>query len=127
DVRSYHGFRLKQPTHFKRPPNVATMNRELGVLRRLFNIAVRQGWMLRNPFSAGESLISPASERKRERILTYAEEGRLLEACDSSLWPFLRPLIICLLDSGARLSEFLRHLRWRSVCFESRTITVEAM
>lgn len=127
DVRSYHASRLKQKTHFKRPPNVATMNRELGVLRRLFNIAVRQGWMLRNPFSAGEPLISPASERKRERILTFAEERKLLDACENPLWPFLRPLVICLLDSGARLSEFLQHLRWRSVCFESRTITVEAM
>jgi integrase/recombinase XerD len=127
DVRSYHASRLKQHTHYNRPPNVATMNRELGVLRRLFNIAVRQGWMSRNPFSTGESLISPASERKRERILTFAEECKLLEACDSSLWPFLRPLIICLLDSGARLSEFLQHLRWRSVCFENRTITLEAM
>jgi integrase len=127
EVRSYHASRLKQHTHFKRPPNVATMNRELGILRRLFNIAVRQGWMLRNPFSAGEPLISPASERKRERILSFAEECKLLEACDNPLWPFLRPLVVCLLDSGSRLSEFLQHLRWRSVCFESRTVTIEAM
>lgn len=127
DVRSYYTTRLKQHTHFKRPPNVATMNRELGVLRRLFNIAVRQGWMLRNPFSAGEPLISPASERKRERILSFSEECKLLEACDATLWPFLRPLIICLLDSGSRLSEFLQHLRWHSVCFDSRTIIIEAM
>src|SRR5205085_7565927 len=111
-------------THFNRPPNVATMNRELGVLRRIFNIGVREGWLLKNPFSSGEPLISPASERRRERILTLEEERRLLEACERR---DVRALFICLLDTGARLSEMLRHLRWRSVCFSSRTITLEAM
>ncbi|HEX8922116.1 MAG TPA: site-specific integrase [Pyrinomonadaceae bacterium] len=127
DVRSYHASRLKEHTHFKRPPNVATMNRELGVLRRIFNISVREGWLLKSPLNAGESLISPASERKRERILTLPEERRLLEACENPERAFLCPLLICLLDSGARLSELLRHLRWHSVCFPSRTITLEAM
>lgn len=127
DVCSYHAMRLKSQTYYKRPPNVATMNRELGVLRRVFNIGVREGWMLKNPFSAGEPLISPASERRRERILTLAEESRLLEACEHPQRMFLRPLLICLLDTGARLSELLKHLRWRSVCFASRTITLEAM
>jgi integrase len=103
------------------------MNREMGVLRRIFNIGVREGYLLRNPFSAGESLISPSSERRRERILTLEEEKRMLEACEHQQRMFLRPLLICLLDTGARLSEVLKHLRWSSVCFASRTITLEAM
>src|SRR2546421_10088983 len=114
DVQSYYLMRLDSKTHFNRPPNVATMNRELGVLRRVFNIGVREGWLLKNPFSSGEPLISPASERRRERILTLEEERRLLEACERR---DVRALFICLLDTGARLSEMLRHLRWRSVCF----------
>ncbi|MGA9998415.1 MAG: phage integrase SAM-like domain-containing protein, partial [Pyrinomonadaceae bacterium] len=68
DIRSYYAMRLTEHTHYHRPPNIATMNRELGVLRRIFNIGVREGWLQRNPLSAGESLISPASERMRERI-----------------------------------------------------------
>jgi integrase len=124
DVRSYYLMRLDSKTHFNRPPNVATMNRELGVLRRIFNIGVREGWLLRNPFSGGEPLISPASERRRERVLTVDEERRLLEACPRR---DVRALFICLLDTGARLSEMLKHLRWRSVCFASRTLTLEAM
>lgn len=124
DIRSYYMMRLKQPTHYDNPPSIATMNRELGVLRRIFNIAVREGWLSRNPFSAGEPLISPASERRRERILSLDEEKNLLEVCQHR--GDVRALFICLLDTGARLSEFLK-LNWRSVCFASRTITLEAM
>jgi integrase len=127
DVRAYYLIRLKEPTHYGSQPTIATMNRELGVLRRIFNIGVREGYLTRNPFSAGESLISPASERRRERILTLDEEKRLLEACDNPQRLFLRPLLICLLDTGARMSEMLKHLRWRSVCFASRMVTLEAM
>jgi integrase len=127
DLHSYYTTRLKQHTHYDRPPTIATMNRELGVLRRIFHIGVREGWLQRNPFGMGEPLISPASEKRRERILTLEEERRVLEACETPERRFLRPLLICLLDTGARLSEFLKHLRWGSVCFESRTITLEAM
>ena len=124
DVCSYNALRLKTHTQRKRPPTIATMNRELCVLRRIFNIGVREGWLLKNPFNCGESLISPASERRRERILTLDEERKLLEACPRR---DVRALFICLLDTGARLSELLKHLRWRSVCFASRSITLEAM
>jgi hypothetical protein len=103
------------------------MNRELGILRRILNVALREGWITKSPFNAGESLISPASERRRERILTLDEERRLLSACASSSLKELRSLVICLLDTGARLSEILKHLRSDSVSFESRTITLEAM
>jgi integrase len=124
DVCAYNDMRLQTHTRHKRPPTIATMNRELGVLRRIFNIGVREGWLLKNPLGAGESLISPASERRRERVLTIKEERQLLEACPRR---DVRALFICLLDTGARLSELLKHLRWRSVCFVSRTLTLEAM
>lgn len=125
DIRSYYLMRLKQHTHYDRPPTIATMNRELGILRRMFNIGVREGWLMKSPLNGGESLISPASERRRERILTLEEEKKLLEACKHRRE--IRALYICLLDTGARLSEFLKHLHWRSVCFASRIITLEAM
>jgi hypothetical protein len=43
------------------------MNRELAYLRRVFNIALRQGWIERNPVNSGESLIDVSAERRRER------------------------------------------------------------
>lgn len=127
DVCSYNAMRLQTHTRHKRPPKIATMNRELGVLRRIFNIGFREGWIAKNPFNAGESLISPASEYNRERILTLDEERRLLAVCEESGRTLLRAFIICLLDTGARKSEIEKHLRWRSVCFASRTLTIEAM
>ena len=127
DLRSDYAARLKDQTHYKRSPTIATVNRELGILRRILNVALREGWITKSPFNAGESLISPASERRRERILTLDEERRLLSACASSSLKELRSLVICLLDTGARLSEILKHRRWNSVSFESRTITLDAM
>jgi hypothetical protein len=43
-------------------------------MRRLLNIAEREGWILRNPMRNGDPLISIADERKRERIVTREEE-----------------------------------------------------
>lgn len=70
DILVFKQHRLAIPTHYKkRVRNVATMNRELSCLRRVFNIAIRQGWISRNPMSCGESLIDISAERRRERIL----------------------------------------------------------
>jgi integrase len=126
DVRSFRSERLKTPTQYGRQRSVTTVNRELACLRRIFNIAVRESWLVKNPFNCGDSLISAADERKRERILTLSEEARLLEACEHPQRRHLRPLLICLLDTGARLSEILK-LRWRYACFATRLITIEGL
>lgn len=82
---------------------------------------------MKNPFNGGEPLIIISFERRRERILTIDEEKRLLDACsEHHQRKHLRPLLICLLDTGARKSEMLK-LRWRSVCFTTRLITIEGM
>lgn len=68
---------------------------ELEKLRRLLNIAQREGWIVRNPMHGGDPLISTADEKKRERIITRDEELRLLNACDApsplAAHPNLRP------------------------------------
>lgn len=127
DLLIYRERRFKVPTQYKRQRTLASWNREAAVLRRIFNIACQQGWMLKNPFHRGDSLIIVSAERRREKILTPAEEIRLLEACESH--PYrrpLRPLLIFLVDTGCRKSEALK-LCWRSVCFDTRIITIEGM
>lgn len=127
DLLTYRDKRFKVHTQYKRQRTLASWNREAAVLRRIFNIACQQGWMLKNPFHSGDSLIIVSAERRREKILTPAEEIRLLDACDSH--PYrkpLKPLLIFLLDTGCRKSEALK-LCWRSVCFNSRIITIEGM
>jgi integrase len=127
DLLIYRDKRFKVHTQYKRQRTLASWNREAAVLRRIFNIACQQGWMLKNPFHSGDSLIIVSAERRREKILTPAEEIRLLDACDSH--PYrkpLKPLLVFLLDTGCRKSEALK-LCWRSVCFDSRIITIEGM
>jgi hypothetical protein len=97
DIRTFRADRLNTPTRsdiarhereLKDDPKaelrstraIASVNRELALLRRMLNVAQREGWIAKNPFSVGESLISLADERKRERIITKDEEKLLLSA-----------------------------------------------
>lgn len=105
--------------------SIAYINRELALLRRMFNVAIQQGWLTKNPFASGTGLISAADEVKRERILTKAEENRLLELCVDRR-AHLKPVIICALDTGMRYSEIAK-LTWADVDFFSKLIRVQAL
>jgi integrase len=90
----------------------------------MFNVAQREGWILRNPFNTGDTLISKADERKRERILTREEEEKLLAAC-SGVRAHLLPIVICALDTGMRQGEIFK-LQWSDVDLDNRLINVRA-
>ena len=122
NLREFRALRLKTPTRgdlarhklalAKDPKaellitrSIASVNRELALLRRMMNVAQREGWIIRSPFSVGESLISLADERKRERILTRDEERRLLEACGPREMVYTRRgKKVTAQDSGVRRS-----------------------
>ena len=144
DVFSYRSERLKILTPKGTTRTIASMNRELAYLRRIFNIALRQGWINKNPINSGENLILTSCERRRERILTFDEEQKLLEVCCSEIREIkykrkgkeitakitnerehLKPLLVALLDTGARLGEMLK-LTWRDIDLEKRLITIKA-
>ena len=126
DLRAFRAYRLQTKSErTDRELSIATVNRELSTLRRMFNVAVAESWIQRNPFSAGPALISAADERKRERILTRDEEARLLDACSPIQRQHLRPLLIAALDTGMRRGELLK-LRWTDVDLDGRTIHVKA-
>jgi len=121
----YKSDRLETPTRSGGQRAIASVQRELAKLRRMLNIAQREGWIRKNPFAAGEPLISMADERKRERILTREEERRLLEACADPRRVHLRPIIIAAIDTGMRKGELLS-LRWRDVDLEHGVIVIQA-
>lgn len=125
EVVAFRNYRLSIPTHYKKTRNIATMNRELSSLRRVFNIGIRKGWITRNPVNMGEPLIEKSAERRRDRILTLEEEKRLLDACTGKR-KHIRPLIILLLDTGARRGETLL-LKFSDLDFENRLITYQAL
>ncbi|HST51590.1 MAG TPA: site-specific integrase [Pyrinomonadaceae bacterium] len=124
DLLTFRNTRLKTPTHQSEQRSISTVNREMAYLRRLLNIAERNGWISRNPFKCGDSLIHIADERKRERILTREEETKLLSQCVGSR-KHLRPLIIAGLDTGCRLGELLK-LRFKDIDFDEDLITIQA-
>jgi integrase len=95
------------------------------MLRRMLNVAQREGWILRSPFAAGDSLISLADENKRERILTREEEMKLLASCDTPQRTHLRGILICALDTGMRQGEIFS-LRWRDVDLENGLLNIQA-
>lgn len=125
DIQAFRSTRLKTETQYKRQRSITTVNRELACLRRLFNVAVRESWVLKNPFSCGDSLLCQAAERKRERILTKEEENRLLIACNNPQRIHIRPIIICALDTGMRQGEIFK-LRWEDINFEALSIIIQA-
>ena len=77
DIENFRNVRLNTKTKHDKQRAIATVHRELALLRRVLNVAVRNGWLIRNPFNCGESLIHTSDEKARERILTLEEEDRL--------------------------------------------------
>lgn len=127
DLRNYRLMRLrsKNSRDANKLLSVATVNRELSLLRRLLSIAQQQRWLLHDLFKQGEALITAADEKPRERTLSPAEESRLLAQCVGPRL-HLRGLVICGLDTGMRRGEILL-LRWEDVGLDAGMITVRAM
>ena len=126
EIRSYKAIRLKTPTPHGGQRSIATVNRELSKLKRMLNLAVQEQWLQRNPFSNGQSLISAADETHRDRVLSLAEEARLLAAIESHpKRSHLKGIVLIALDCGLRRGEIFT-LRWSDIDFERRTIRVSA-
>lgn len=124
DLEKFRIARLGTKTKHDKQRSIATVNRELGLLRRVLNVAVANGWIHRSPFTMGKSLISIGDEKPRERILTREEEERMLAACTG--WrAHLRPILICALDTGMRRGELFK-LVWGDVDFDNKLITIRA-
>lgn len=118
----------KRPIKPRKPSSrqrsITAVNRELEMLRTIFSFAEQSDWVAKSPFKKGASLISKASERQRDRVLTLDEEARLLAAC-SGRRAHLRPLIVTALDTGMRRGELLK-LVWPDVDFALDLIRVRA-
>jgi integrase len=133
DISTYKATRLnekyQQGTDEKGKPimkerAVASVHRELALLRRMLNIAVNNQWIHDSPFTKGDSLISLAGEVQRQRILTRAEEDRIFAACDGDKRrAHLKPILMCLMDTGMRRNEAFR-LTWADVDFNAGVIRV---
>jgi integrase len=104
--------------------SACTVNHDLKLLRKMFNWAIRKGYLERTPFKIGtEAAITLDKEIPRERRFQGDDdEQKVLDAAD----PHLRAVIIALLDTACRLGEILS-LQWRDVNLERRELTVRAI
>jgi integrase len=115
-IAKYRADRLKKV-------KPATVYQELSLMRRMFNVAIREwGWIKDNPVS--KLSFSVGNSNARDRWLTLEEEKRLLEAADRPWW--LRPLLIVALHTGMRKGEIL-NLRWEDIDLKRRLITVRTL
>lgn len=99
---------------------LATINREVALLRVMLNKAVKWGLLARNPAAKVEDY---DEGEPRERYLQRQEIVRLLRATKLSPSPALRPVVYLELETGLRKSE-LFGLRWSDVDFEHQQLLV---
>jgi integrase len=106
-------YKLKRLNEGKMP---ATVNRELSVLKRAFNVAISWSMTDENPVQRVKFLRQP---EPRERILTKDEEMRLFEACTEHL----RPIVLTALRTGMRKAE-IANLQWSQVDLKNGELEV---
>ena len=107
-------FKTKRRAEGVKP---ATIHRQLDIMKRAFNLAIREWeWCEKNPV-ARVSL--ERLNNKRDRWLAFEEEEKLLQSCPA----WLTEIVLFALNTGMRLGEILS-LTWKGVDFFRRTITV---
>lgn len=122
DLEIYKQERLRTPTKHGTQRRIATVNRDLELLRAILNFAVQNEWLLRSPFVLTKGLISKAAEAERDRVLSLEEEHRLLDVCVGRR-SHLRPLLICALDTAMRRGEIFK-MRWKEINFVTNEIYI---
>jgi len=112
-IAEYRNMRLKSV-------KPATVYQELALLRRMFNVAIKEWeWCKDNPVS--RLSFSVGNRNARERWLSMEEEKLLLEKATNPDW--LRSLLTVALHTGMRRGEIL-DLRWQNVDLLKRLIRV---
>jgi integrase len=122
DIEAYKKKRLATPLANGNRRKIASVNRELEILRAILNFAVQNEWLIRNPFTLTKGVISKAAENERDRVLSFEEERRLLDCCVGRK-AHLKTLLICALDTAMRRGEIFK-MRWRDVNFETNEIFI---
>lgn len=96
----------------------ATINHDLRVLRRMMRLAERKRLISRNPFLEVDFL--KQKNPRQPHILTFEEEDNILAVAP----PFLRTLIVLILETGMRSHREALTLRWEAINFQNDSIRV---
>jgi integrase len=99
----------------------ATVVRYMAALSHAFSVAVKEwGWVEDSPL---RRVTKPKEPRGRVRFLSEEERQRLLDACQASKNPYIYPVVVLALSTGARKMEILM-LRWRDIDLQRQVITL---
>jgi len=96
----------------------STCNRYLALMKRMFNVAIQEGYAEENPVQKVK--LYSEKDTLKERMLTEYEGRKLMESCSEAL----RPIVAVALNTGMRKAEIL-NLKWDQVDLKNRTIRVE--
>lgn len=122
NVERYKSERQKYKTKRNELISNSSINREIEVLRKMFNIALKNKWAMSNPASSQQGVNKLRQDNSIERFLQPAEELRMLNLCVGQ-FAYLKPIIICALHTGMRRGEIL-NLKWENVNFKTGCITL---
>jgi len=115
-VEKYKSERQKENTRYGRPPSKASINRELALLKHMFNIAIEWDLITSNP--AKKVKLFPEKQNQL-RILSHDEFEKLYNASSD----FLKPILVVAVNTGMRRNEIL-YLKWDNVSLKQGYITV---
>jgi integrase len=107
-----------------RPRKIASVNRELELMRAIFNFAKGEDVIQKSPFENKNKIIATSAEAKRDRVMSHEQEIRLLQLCTGRR-AHLKPLIIAAVDTAMRRGELFK-LCWKDVNLPLREITIQA-
>jgi integrase len=100
----------------KEGKNHTTVNRYLESLSKMFNIAIDNGWLNKNPIN--RKMRFP-EKNYVVRYLKDDEEERIFKACPD----YFRPLLVTALNTGLRKSN-IRLLKWENVKLDYRILEI---
>lgn len=122
DLETFKNFKSSGITKRGDKRKIASVNRELEVLRAMLNFALQNEWIIKNPFTLTKGVISKAAEVERERVLSFEEESQLLVVCIDKR-AHLKPMLICALDTAMRRGEIFK-MKWQDVDFAKNEIFI---
>ncbi|MFN7931088.1 MAG: site-specific integrase [Blastocatellia bacterium] len=123
DIEKFKLERLKTPTSKGTERTIASVNRELELLRAMFRFAVRSGSSKALLKVAEHSLVRRM--KCNANVYSREEEERLLLACIDRR-AHLRAIVIAALDTACRRGELFQ-MRWSDVDFDNRIISIRAL
>jgi site-specific recombinase XerD len=96
-----------------------TINLELTTIRSIFTLAIKWGFMEKNP--TDNLVLCKENDCKRPRFLTKEECEQLLANCGEDLYP----IFFTFLNTGMRRGELI-NLEWNDIDFKRRKIIIRS-